>query len=246
MLLKIQPFIFSLFFLIFLEMIAVWREHVLLLAAFLTLFSIFFGRRAGGKWVFSILPALFSISSVALLYLIGGSLQRQVFIFLSFLMYYLAIFGAYRLGKYPLDQTARGMVMAATASTIFFTYASFYGLYLNFLVPAFVLVGAYSLLTLLVSYQHLSLFSQKNKFLVWTYSFVLAFSMGEIIWTMNFWPFGYLTTGTVALILYYILWDLVGSYFSGLLSKKRVVGNAVLFSFLILVILLSSKWIPVI
>jgi hypothetical protein len=227
-------------------MIAIFRERVLVWAAFLLLLSIFFGRRAGGKWVFSILPSFFSISSISLLYLIGGRMEQQVFIFLSSFMYYLALFGAYRLGRYPLDQTAKGMVVAATASTIFFTYTSFYGLYLNFLVPIYVLMLSYVLVTLLVSYQHLSLLEKDNKFLVWTYSFVLAASMAEIIWTMNFWPFGYLTTGTVALILYYVLWDLIGSYLSGFLSKKRVVGNTILFSLLIILILLSSKWIPVI
>jgi len=64
--------------------------------------------------------------------------------------------------------------------------------------------------------------------------------MVELIWTMNFWPFGYLTTGVIALILYYILWDLTQSFFLKLLSKKRVVANMIFFSALIVIILLSS------
>jgi hypothetical protein len=215
-------------------------------AFFLVLFSIIAGRRIGGSWWFSVLPGFFSVSSVSMLYLIGFFSQRQIFIFLSSGMYYLALIGAYRLGKYSLDQTARGMIMAASASTIFFTYTSFYGLYLNFLVPIYVLMLSYLLVTLLVSYQYFSLLGENRKILIWVYSLALGLSMGELIWTMNFWPFGYLTTGTIALILYYILWDLVGGYFSRTLSKKRVIGNAVLFSILIALVLLSSKWIPVI
>lgn len=139
------------------------------------------------------------------------------------------------------------MVMAATASTIFFTYASFYGIYLNFLVPLYILMIAYLVVTLLVSYQHFSIIKRdSDKLPVWIYSFLLSLAMTELIWTMNFWPFGYLTTGTIALILYYVLWDIIQSYFLKVLSRKRVVANTILFSVLIALILLSSKWIPVI
>jgi len=151
-----------------------------------------------------------------------------------------------RLGEYQGDQTAKGMNMAATIATIFFTYASFYGLYLNFLVPLYVLMVAYLVVTLLVSYQHFSIIKSDAEKTAWIYSFLLALVMSELIWTMNFWPFGYLTTGIVALILYYVLWDMIQSYFLNLLSKKRVMANAILFSILIFLVLLSSKWIPVI
>ena len=156
------------------------------------------------------------------------------------------LLGAYRLGKYNEDKTARGMNMAATSVTIFFTYASAYGLYLNFLVPLYALMIVYLLITLFISYQHFSIIKGGQKNLIWIYSFLLALVMAELVWTMNFWPFGYLTTGTAALILYYVLWDMTQSYFLNLLSKKRVVANMIFFSVLILMILASSKWIPVI
>jgi hypothetical protein len=81
---------------------------------------------------------------------------------------------------------------------------------------------------------------------VWIYSFLLALAMSELIWTMNFWPFGYLTTGTVALILYYVLWDIATCYFMDILTRRRVLTNSAVFSILVFIILLSSKWIPVI
>jgi hypothetical protein len=208
--------------------------------------SIFLGKKIGGQWSFSVLPALFSISSVLLLYLIDSNSQEQIFILLATVLYYLALLGALRLSKYAGDKTARGMVMATTASTIFFTYTSFFGIYLNFAIPLYLMLIAYLAVTLLVSYQYLSLVKTDDKIMVWIYSFLLSLSAVEIIWTMNFWPFGYLTTGVIALILYYVLWDIVQSYFLGILSKKRVVANTVLFSALIILIFLSSKWIPVI
>lgn len=220
----------------------------------LFLISLFEGKKLGKKWRFSILPVLFTISTVALLYLVTLLYEQQIFILLASFIYYLCLFGAYRLGEYEKDQTARGMIMAATAATVFFAYASFYGIYLNFLVPLSVLMLVYLAVTLLVSYQYFALIypyfegeMRQNSFkIIWIYSFLLALVMAELIWTMNFWPFGYLTTGVIALILYYILWDIVQSHFLSLLSRRRIVANAVVFSVLIAMILLSSKWIPVI
>jgi len=161
-------------------------------------------------------------------------------------MYYLAIFGASRLGAYEKDQTARGMNMAATSTTIFFAYASAYGLYLNFLVPLYVLMLTYFCITLFVSYQYFSILKPNQERTAWLYSFLLSLAMMELIWSMTFWPFGYLTTGAIALILYYMLWDIIQCHFLDILSRKRAISSAALFSFLILLILLTSKWIPVI
>ncbi|HLN19267.1 MAG TPA: hypothetical protein VK255_03815 [Patescibacteria group bacterium] len=223
-------------------------------AAFLILISLFEGRHLGKSWQFSILPVFFTISSTALLYLIGLPYEQHVYTALAFILYYMSLFGAWRLGKYPGDKTAQGMNMAATAATIFFAYAGAYGLYLNFLVPLYWLMISYMIVTLLVSFQYFSIIYPSNvenvlkggKKTVWIYSFLLALAMAEIIWTMNFWPFGYLTTGVIALILYYVLWDIIHSHFLNILSKKRVMTNMTVFSLLIMIILLSSKWIPVI
>jgi hypothetical protein len=145
--------------------------------------------------------------------------EKQIFIVLDSAMYYLAL-SAPIIGSFAGDQTARGMIMASTCAAIFFTYAGAYGLYLNFLVPLYALMLVYLIATLFISYQYFSII-EKNQNKVWTYSFLLSLFMVELIWTMNFWPFGYLTTGIIALILYYVLWDLTQSYFLNLLSRKR-------------------------
>jgi len=243
--LKIQPLLYSLVFLAGLELILFEEGLVLVVSSFLFLISLYGGRKLGGKWFFSILPVFFTLSSVALLYLVTLRYEQQIFAAIASLMYYLSLYGAMRLGKYENDQTARGMNMAAMAATVFFAYAGAYGLYLNFLVPLYWLMLAYLAVTLLVSYQYFSLIKKETR-TVWTYSFILALIMAELIWTMNFWPFGYLTTGVIALILYYVLWDIVQSHFLNALSRKRAISNVFLFSFLIILILVTSKWIPVI
>ncbi|HRZ95851.1 MAG TPA: hypothetical protein P5262_04795 [Candidatus Moranbacteria bacterium] len=251
MFLKLRSLLFSLIFLIGLELIVLFHRHVFVVAFFLIFLSIYFGKKSGGKWKHSILPAFFTVSSISLLYLVGLFYEQQIFIVLVSLMYYLSLLGAFRLGQYEGDKTAKGMIMASAISTIFFTYAGAYGLYLNFLVPLYALMAVYAIATLLVSFQYFSLvYLQKSdshpKTTVWVYSFILALIMAEIIWTMNYWPFGYLTTGVIALILYYMIWDITQCYFQDILSKKRVASNAVLVAFLVGFVLMSAKWIPVI
>ena len=236
----------SLVFLFGLEMVLYETDWVFRIIFFLLLASVYGGRKIGGRWFFTVLPIFFTLSSVSLLYLISVDFEQQIFIFLAAGMYYLAMLSAHRLGLYDKDQTARGMNMAAMAATIFFTYAGVYGLYLNFLVPLYYLMLAYLGVTLLVSYQYFLIIKKDDRRKVWAYSFLLSLVMAEIVWTMNFWPFGYLTTGVIALILYYVLWDLTQSYFLNLLSKKRVVANMVFFSVMIILVLLSSKWLPII
>jgi hypothetical protein len=244
--LKLRPIIVSVIYFLGLEFIVLKHNFVLGICAFLVVLSLWEGRKIGGYLRFSVLPAFFSISSVALLYMVTLNYEQQVFILLSSSLYYLSLLGAYRLGKYDQDATAIGMIMAGSATTIFFTYAGTYGLYLNFLVPLYYLMIAYLMVTMLVSYQCFSLFEKNDRKTNWIYSFVLSLAMAEIIWTMNFWPFGYLTTGVIALILYYVLWDLALAHIRKTLSKKRLIANLAVFSFLILAVLLTSKWIPVI
>lgn len=245
MFLKFRPLLYSLVFLAGLEVIIFKPSKVFILMSVLLFAAFYEGRKIGRKWKFSILPVFFTVFSIALLQLISIMYEKQIFTVLVSVMYYLALFGTYRLGLYNGDRTARGMIMASTSAAVFFTYAGAYGLYLNFLVPLYILMISYLVVTLLVSYQYFSII-QENKSKVWIYSFLLALFMTELIWTMNFWPFGYLTTGVIALMLYYVLWDLTQSYFLNLLSRKRVVANMIFFSVMIILVLLSSKWIPVI
>jgi len=246
MFLKFRPLLQSFIFIFGLEFILFRPDSFMLVMIFLLMVSAYGSRKIGGRWFFSVLPIFFTFSSLALLYLITLEFEQQIFIALASVMYYLSLLGAYRLGIYAGDKTARGMNMAAMAATIFFTYAGAYGLYLNFFVPLYYLMLVYLIVTLLVSYQYFSIIQSDNKKRAWTYSFLLALVMTELIWTMNFWPFGYLTTGVIALILYYVLWDLVQSYFLNILSKKRVVANMIFFSVLTVIVLLSAKWLPVV
>jgi hypothetical protein len=246
MLLKLRPLLQSLLFLFGLEAILLRQDVAGWIILFLLVISAYGAKKIGGKWFFSILPIFFTLSSAMLLYLITMPLQEHIFIALAASMYYFSLLGAYRLGIYDCDQTAKGMNMMAMTTTIFFTYTGAYGLYLNFFVPVYYLMVVYLIVTLLVSYQYFLIIKHDNRRIILIYSFLLALVMSELVWTMTFWPFGYLTTGVIALILYYVLWDLIQIHLLNLLSKKRVVVNMIFFSIVTSFVLLSAKWLPVI
>jgi hypothetical protein len=243
MFIKIRPLLFSFFFLLSLEVIIFFPSWVFWVMGLVLAFSAWAGITMGKRWIFSIIPFFFALSSVGLLYLISLGSEEQVFILLSAGIYYLGLYGINRLGLYGRDQTALAMLMTTLTATVFFSFASFYGIYLNFLVPIYVLMLVYFATTFLISLAYFSLIQNTRK-TVLIYSFILALIMSELIWTMNFWPFGYLTTGVIALILYYILWDLIRSHFLNILSKKRVVINLIFFFLLIAFMLTTSKWLP--
>jgi hypothetical protein len=245
---ELKSFFYSLVFLLGLEAVAFKKNLIIFVVVFLWLISVWGAKRIGKKWRLSFVTAIFSISSATLLYLIAPVLTKQIFIVLASAMYYLSLLGIWRLNSYSGDQTARGITMAASTTAIFFFYSATYGIYLNFLVPLWALMVLFLAATFIVSYQYFRIIKDRgrDRKLVYSYSIILGMIMAEIAWVINFWPFGYLTAGIISLIFYYILWDLTQSYFLNLLSKKRVVANVIFFSFMVALVLLSSKWLPVV
>lgn len=131
-------------------------------------------------------------------------------------------------------------------ATAFLFYSSVYGIYLNFAVPIWGLMLAYCAGTVLLSYQYFLVIDSQQERRVKIYSLILGLSLSEIAWVVNFWPFGYLTTGVIVLMFYYILWDLVQSHFLQALSKKRVFVHLMFFGLLIGMVLASTRWVPVV
>lgn len=244
MLFNFSIFFSSLVFFLGLELVIFqsdWAFSSITLMLFLTMQA---SRKIGNRVMAGIIPLIFALSSVVLLYLADSSAQRQLLIVMSSMVYYLAFLGIYRLRYYERDQTARGIMAFVVMATAFLFYSGIYGIYLNFAVPIWGLMLSYCAGTVLLSYQYFLILDRKEARRVRIYSLILGLSLAEIAWVINFWPFGYLTTGVVVLMFYYILWDLVQSYFLGLLSKKRVLAHLVFFGLLIGMVLASTRWVP--
>lgn len=238
--------IYAVIYISALEIASYFRGNLAIVAIILAaavLFTVSRAKVIGRLWSYVPTPAIFSFSAAALLYLINFPLERQIFIVISGFLYYVALIGILRLKEYAKDETARGLMAAATIATLYYFYTSIYGFYLNFAVPLWFLMTLFMFVTVVVSYQYFSLFSsgRRNVRLI---SLVLGLSVAEIGWVINFWPFGYLTTGVVMLMIFYVFWDLAQSYFLDDLSKRRVLANLVFILILIAMVLATSRWLP--
>lgn len=245
MILYFPALFFSLLYLFGMEALIAWGESWVLwwmiVLFLLTLRAVFqIGRRA----FFVATPLLFVFSSGLLLYLIDSSFQRQLFLVLGALVYYALFLGLRRISQRPDDQLGIGLLSFVTMATMFLFYSSVYGWYLNFAIPVWFLMMVYAFGTYLVTSAYFRSVRPESTSLVRSYSLTLAFVMAELAWVVNFWPFGYLTTGAVVLVFYYILWDLTQSYFINILSQKRVWMNIVGLGLLALMILASARWLP--
>jgi hypothetical protein len=237
-------FFSSLFYFLAVEAVAFneeWAPFVVLALLFGTVRIV---RGTAKSFLLAMPPALFVVSSLLLLYLIDSAVQRHFFAFVSASAYYLAILGGYRLRSAERDQTARGMLAFSSTMTLLFFYCAVYGFYLNFAVPLWLLMLAYCLGTFMVSYPYFWILDRERRPLALAYAAILSLSMAEIAWVINFWPFGYLTTGVVVLVFYYVLWDLTQSYFLNILSQRRVLVHIGCLGLLVGMILASSRWLP--
>lgn len=217
---------------------------ILLLLALLAYFYQI-ARHVSQRWSMTPMPVLFTLSTWGLLYFVQSRNQQYVLILLASIAYYLVHICLYRLRVYYKDETARGIIAAGSIATSFLFYAMSYGIYLNFDISPWVLIVATTFVTMLISFQYFWLINE-NKKNVLNYSLILGLIMAEIVWVLNFWPFGYLTTGVVTLIFYYVFWDLVRAYFLDELSKKRVIANMIFFGLLVALVLSSTRWFPVV
>lgn len=199
------------------------------------------------KYFHAVLPAMLALGTVLLLPLIDSPAQAKAFIVLSVGIFYLGILAGYRLGNYPKDQTAKAMYNLVAFSAIFSWFASLYGWYLNIEMPVWLIMIFFALIVFPVSYILLLINevapSRQQRIL---YSIFFSYLMAGIIWIQDFWPFGYLTTGVVALIIYYSAWDIVRNYFLGRLSFRKIVFGIVSLVGAVSIVLMSTKWYPVI
>ncbi len=246
-----------------------WYFYVLL---FLVLLSLFFLWPFVYRWRFLAIPFFLSIGSLNLLYLVDGFFERILFILLATVVYYVSVLGAYRLRKYDCDQTAQAMINLSTIVTVFFWFVSNYGWYLNFAIDSWVLVVLFVVSTFFIALPSLTICftscykikyrkriglsgGEKKIYLkalkeqimiqrvVLFFGVVLALVMGQVIWALSFWPFGYLVTGTVAVIVFFVFWESVRQFIiAKKISKKFLLSNVLLMIILIALMVSTSPW----
>ena len=247
MIFHFSVFFWSLIFGVGLELVArspilaSWTWYLLAIVP-LILISFTASKRLTNRFSDAFIPILLSLSSPTLLSLIDSANERQVFVVLSFLMYYFALLGNYRLRHAPTDKTGEAFLNTAAMAAMFFFYAGLYGFYLNFSFPLWGMMLLYFLGTALTSYETFMSVDKRERRRVIMYSVLLGLIMGELAWVMSLWPFGYLTTGALGTILFFIVWDISFDAFRQTLSLRKAALRILFFLGLILLLLLSTPW----
>ncbi len=221
--------------------LASWSWYLLSIFP-LVLISLMASRRLTERFSDAFIPILLSLSSPTLLSLIDSPAERQLFVLLSAAMYYCALLGNYRLRHAPTDKTGEAFLNTAAMAAMFFFYAGLYGFYLNFSFPLWGLMVLYFLGAALTSYETFMSVDRSERKRVILYSVLLGLIMGELAWVMSLWPFGYLTTGAIGVILFFIVWDISFDAFRQTLSLRKAMLRILFFVALILLLLVSSPW----
>lgn len=256
MLFQLKSFIYSLFFLFSLEAIVFWQ--IFWQGAFLLiLFTLIFVWPLVRKPRFLFISFFLSLGTVNLAALIDQGIEKHLFILLASSVFYISLIGAYRLKNYRCDQSAQGMIEISTLVASFFWFISLYGWFLNFQIEVVWLAIALMLSAFLINLPSLLVYvdsrnklsDKKNKkkdripfskaiFL----NLILALVIGEVAWAVALWPFSYLTTGTIILIIFYIIRNIISLFIKEDFSLKRVLIGLFGGLILVIILLLTAQW----
>lgn len=256
MLFQFRSFVYSLFFLLSLEAMVFWQLFQQG-AIFLLFFTLLVVWPLVRKPRFLFISVFLSLGSVNLAALIDQGAEKHIFIFLASLVYYISLVGAYRLKNYRCDQSAQGMIEISTLVASFFWFISIYGWFLNFQIDTWWLVGVLMVSAFLINLPSLfvcvdscnKLFEKRKSvgkkvpFIKAIFlNLILALVVGEISWAVVLWPFSYLTTGTIILIIFYIFRNIISLFIKEDFSLKRVLTGLVGGLVFILILLLTAQW----
>lgn len=227
---------------------------MIIVAAILTMISAHAVHIIGGRYLYLPLIILLTVSAVLLFYLIDPPAMQYVFILASTVVYYATLIGITRMRHIGDDYLARGIYVAASMVAVFFAFTAVIGFHINFRevyhplgIPITIemsvglLMATFFLISSITAYAYFYIITD-NKSLAMLYSMIIGLGIAQIAWAIHFWPFRYLTTGVIALMFYYILWDLAQSNFLGILSKKRVLANFIFFGIVTITLLITAQW----
>ncbi len=209
------------------------------------LVSLAVGRILARHIFFGILPLMLSLSTVTLLSFVDTDIQKNIFMLISAGLVYVTTLGAYRLSRNPRDAIARGLMVAGATAAVFFFYAAVFGIYINYVVPLWVLALVVFSVTALVCWQYFVTIANGLFVQTIVYSLGIALVLAQTAVVTAFWPFGYLTIAATLLAVYYVLWDLAQSFFLDRLSKTRLIVNLGLSFSLAALVLSTSQWLPI-
>ena len=240
-------FFWSLGYLLSLELLTLnpnltdWKSYGFSLL-FVSVIALFAAYRTTKKAMSIPIPLLFSFSTPTLLFLIDSRTNQHIFAVISAIAFYSLLLGLYRLRFAPSDETALAFMHAGGMASLLLFYAACFGLYLNFDISLWVLMATIACSTLSVAYQMLRVLVKGQRRGNILCAVFLALVVTEASLIASLWPFGYLTTAAILLIVFFFAWE--GCFFSDsrqFFEKKFLWRTLYLFA-LAALLLYSSPW----
>lgn len=200
------------------------------------------GHRLLRRAVRIFVPILISFTVPLLLSLIDNPVNIIAFVVIGSGLYYGAFLSLYRLKGAPEDQTAQALLHATLMACTFFFFAGITGLYINFTLPLSLTMLLVMLVMSTITFVSFLAVSREDKHENFLYSTLLGFLMGELFFVASFWPFGYLTTGSVLTSLYYLFWIIALDSFQDTLSLRRAMERIMFVFILLFLVLITTPW----
>lgn len=227
---------------------AVYQELLLSLSGYLSvvfpllIMSAIAGHRLLRRAVRIFVPTLIIFVVPLLLSLIDNPVNITIFIIIGSALYYVAFLSLYRLRSAPEDQTAQALLHGTLMASALFFFASITGLYINFTLPLSLTMLVVMVVMSVITFVSFLTVSREDKHTNFLYSSLVGFLMGELFFVASFWPFGYLTTGSVLTSMYYLFWVIALDSFQDTLSLRRAMERIILVFILMFLVLYTSPW----
>jgi len=191
-------------------------------------------------WAVVLLLHIFCASG--LLLFIDSSVARHGIVVGAASILFLAIYGYQRFRKKDKEFGVRSILYVAHFSSMFFFFTLIYAFHVNVSIPQWLLMLAYFFIPFLVSTHSFVLTAPRFPRIALRYGIILGLMFAQLAWFIHYWPFGYLTTGAVMLVTFYVLWDLLQSHLEQSLRLERFFADMALLIALSTIVLLSSPW----
>lgn len=189
----------------------------------------------------NVLLFFFGIFSWALLLFIDDMVRQHIFSVISGSLLFWMLWGYRRWHEGPLVGMTKSILSAITIASVFLFFSVLIGILINYSVPIWSFMGFMGFGAYILTHQYLSGIARDNVH-VKMYSVAVGIFFVELGWMTQFWPFGYLTTGVILLILYYVLWDVLSSYTEGVFTRSRAWGDVTVLIVLVSMVLLTTPW----
>jgi len=204
-----------------------------------------------------ILPFFYIASAISIFILAQKSYVAHLFILGVGAILALALYNINVLAKYHFEKNKEVILKSAEDKrkrvaltinqalvllTIFFSVANLFGLIYLLSFPVWQALIIATLIIFLATYQFFNeIFDQT---LTYLYGLITALALGQIFWSLTFWPTNYIANAVIIVSSLYVILGIFNHYGHNTLTSRLIKIYFCLGGLTILAVLLSNQWTP--